>query len=103
MPTPRKYATNAARQAAYRQRGAASPATSLPAPPATPGTRRWRTLLGHARTLLATVATEMTMYGEKRSNAWQESERGETFTERMETVEAILDLLEELRPETKRR
>ena len=97
MPTPRKYATNAARQAAYRRRDTASPAAS---PPATPGTRRWMALLGHARFLLATVTREMTTYGTERSNAWQESERGETFTERIETVEAILDLLEELRSGT---
>ena len=96
MPTPRKYATNAARQAAYRTRGASTPAATLPIPPVTSGARRWAVLLGEAHGLLTMVADEMTTSWDARSDAWQESERGDAFTERIETLEAMLDQLGEL-------
>ncbi len=41
MPTPRKYATNAERQAAYRARGATTPVPPRPLPSALPSARRW--------------------------------------------------------------
>jgi hypothetical protein len=42
------------------------------------------------------MASEMAVYGTTRSDTWHESERGEQFTERVETLEEILDLLRDL-------
>jgi len=58
MPTPRKYATNAERQAAYRAapRRLCPPDRSHPRPRAR---RRWTVLIGQARGLLEEVAEEM--------------------------------------------
>jgi len=96
MPTPRKYATNAARQAAYRTRCTAAPAAPLPASPSRPGTRRWAVMIGQAQELLTGVAGEMAIYGDAHSDAWQNSERGEAFLERVEALEEIRDLLRDL-------
>ncbi len=95
MPTPRQYATNADRQAAYRARLAAPSPLGSP-PCAAPGARRWRTLIGQARALLETVAGEMTHHEAARSEAWHDSERGERFAERQETLEEALALLSDL-------
>jgi hypothetical protein len=96
MPTPRKYATNAARQAAYRARGATPPPSIGPRPPILPGSRRWEGPLIQARAQLEAVAAEMTAYAAARSDAWQDSERGEQFTERCEMLDEALDLLRAL-------
>ncbi len=96
MPTPRKYATNAERQAAYRARGATTPVPPRPLPSALPSARRWTVLLDEARGLLEAVAEEMTTCAAARSDAWHDSERGEQFTERCETVEEALELLRSL-------
>jgi hypothetical protein len=99
MPSPRQYATNAARQAAYRARCA--PAAGPPAPPSQPGYRRWAVLLAHAQGVLSTVADEMTAYDAARSVAWHESERGEAFVEQLAAIEELRDQLLDLplRPE----
>jgi len=94
MPTPRHYATNAARQAAYRARQALlTPAarTQRPAPGA--GPRRWARLLGQAQGLLEEIVRAMATHEAARSDTWHESARGERFTERLEALEEILDLL----------
>ena len=97
MPTPRKYATNAARQAAYRARGTRVELSACSSPPSLiMGQRRWAILTGQAKGILAGVAGEMAAYGEARSDAWHESERGEQFSEQMEALEEILDLLRDL-------
>lgn len=96
MPTPRKYATNADRQAAYRTRCTAISSTEKPLPP-TPGYRRWAIMLSQVQGLLTAVTEEMTTYWEVRSTVWQDSERGEAFTERVEMLEALLDQVGELR------
>jgi hypothetical protein len=95
MPTPRKYATPAERQAAYRARRHVSTA-SLPLPPPVPGYRRWAVMLSQTQGMLEQVAEEMTTYWDERSEAWQVSERGDQFTERLEALEEILTLLREL-------
>ncbi len=99
MPTPRKYANNAERQAAYRARCALQRLTTRI--PATPGYRRWEVMIGEARSLLERVTHEMERYYEERSERWQESERGEWFTETMESVDEIVTLILDLpsRPE----
>lgn len=96
MPTQRQYATNAARQAAYRARCSAQ---TLPAdilPTTRPGYRRWTVLLGHTRHLLATLVEEMAAYREERSEVWQDSERGELLSEQLEALEEIGSLLNDL-------
>jgi hypothetical protein len=93
MPTPRKYQTNAERQAAYRMRRMAIPAAVTPPPGA--GYRRWAGLLGQIHAGLATLTEEMAAYWDLRSERWQESERGEQFAERLDALEALRDQVEE--------
>ena len=102
MPTAQLYTTAADRQRAYRQRQAQAQrqqqqAKGLPAAPAIatmPGETRWRALHQHAATALNTLHTEMQDYYEARSEAWQESQRGEAFLERLEALESLLDELD---------
>ena len=114
MPTPRKYSSNAARQAAYRARytlrrqgetALAVPSAmttavqnqqQLPPIPASTGSTRWNATLKVAHSLLERIGYEMETYYEERSEKWHESERGENFTERMGAVEEIVGLLEDL-------
>ncbi len=96
MPTPRQFATNAERQAAYRARQAAARSGGVRVPPSAPGARRWRALLGRARDLLAMVAAEMADYRADRSDAWLASERGEQVTEQIEALDEAIELLNEL-------
>ena len=95
MPIKRQYATNAARQAAYRARCTGQTPSSVP-PPTRPGYRRWGVLLGHMRALLSTILEEMAVYQAERSEAWQDSERGERFTEQTDALEEIIGLLNDL-------
>ena len=104
MPEIRRYASNAARQAAYRrrvadQRRAELAVQGLPALPAVaviPGHPRWRALIAQAHVLLETVQREMAAYHADRSAGWQESERGEGFQERLQEVEEAGQRVEEL-------
>jgi hypothetical protein len=104
MPTPRRYPSAAARQAAHRQRQRAArqqelQAKGLPPLPAVttiPGHSRWQALTHQARLLLQTVHTEMQDYYEQRTATWQESERGEAFHEQLQTVQEVLITVEEL-------
>jgi hypothetical protein len=103
MPEPRKYHSNAQRQAAYRRRvetarqqerlrkglPASAPISSMP------GHRRWQAALKEAVSLVETVCQEMRDYYDARSEAWQESDRAEEFTERLEAIEAVLEQLGE--------
>lgn len=102
MSQPRKYADHAARQAAYRARCAEARQSELkarglphlPAIATLPGVPRWNKALQSARCLLATVSEEMQSYYDERSEAWQESERGESFAERQEAIAMLVDELE---------
>lgn len=104
MPQPQKYASHAARQAAYRLRFRQARAKeqaerglpALPVLPTLPGTARWQAALGSARLLLETVQAEMQVYFEERSEVWQEGERGQLFTDRLEALEAVLSSLEDM-------
>jgi hypothetical protein len=106
MPTPRRYATPAARQAAYRQRQAearskeaeAKAMALRPAVPTSPGARRWETLIRQAGGLLETVQQEMQEYHDQRSDRWQESERGEVFLERVQALQEVQSAVEDLTP-----
>ena len=105
MPTPRRYASQAERQAAYRQRQAearskgqaAKGLPPLPAIASLPGRARWQGLLGQAGQLLRTVEAEMQEYYDGRSERWQEGERGETFLERLQAIQEAQAALEDLR------
>jgi hypothetical protein len=93
MPTPRKYPTNAARQAAYRTRLMAGRSDKTPSPPLHPGYRRWARLLRQAEALLTSIVDEMEAYCAERSEAWQNSERGEELLEQLAAREEIRELL----------
>jgi hypothetical protein len=104
MPTPRKHANAAERQAAYRRRQAVARAAQLqaknfpvaPAISTMPGTARWKALEEHAKVAIETMLREMENYRDERSEEWQEGERGEEFDERIEAVQNIRDAFEEL-------
>jgi hypothetical protein len=102
--TDKQRAQTAARQQRFRERQAQmrrveQAAKGLPALPAIasiPGQARWRNSLASAHLLIAQVQEEMEAYYADRSEAWQESERGEEFVQRQEGIEAVLSQLEPL-------
>lgn len=104
MPTPRRYANHAQRQAAYRQRvaegqGQQREAGRVPPPspiPSMPGWRRWEAMNRHVLQLLHTLEEEMQAYYDERSEPWQESERGEAFVERLQAAEEAVAVVEGL-------
>jgi len=104
MLTDKQRAQTAARQQRFRQRQAQvrraeQASKGLPALPAItsmPGQVRWQSALASAHLLIAQVQDEMASYYEERSEAWQDSEAGETFVARQEGVEAVLSQLDEL-------
>lgn len=97
MPQPRKYASHAARQAAYHHRREQARQQQLsakglpptPALPSVPGYPRWRQAIEQARLLIEMVNTEMQDYVDERSEQWQESERAETFREQIDSVTEV--------------
>ena len=101
MPQPRKYASRAQQQAAYRKRCAdalrdqskAKGLPALPPIPDMPGTARWRAAARTAHDLLATICDEIQTYAGNRSEQWQEGERGQEFAERQTGIEEIRDAL----------
>jgi hypothetical protein len=104
MPTPRKYESTADKQKAYRERMKEVRLQELhqkglpgvPAIPTMPGTARWRALESQASVALSSVRDEMQEYFDDRSVAWQESERGEEFSARLDSIRDVLESLEEL-------
>ncbi len=104
MPQQRKYNTNAARQGAYRARReqarrSALTAKGLPPLPAIatmPGWVRWNASFTAAHALIADSLNEMQGYFDDRSERWQEGERGEEHQERIASVEAAIDAIDEL-------
>ena len=97
MPTPRKYASGAQRQAAYRQRLARAKQThQAPAWPTKPGYRRWEAMTKQVKEVLDTALTEMQDYFDERSDAWQESERAQALSDRMDVLTEAIDALERL-------
>jgi hypothetical protein len=104
MPTPRRYASPAERQAAYRRRCAAARSKELetkgmppfPAVASMPGDRRWQALIRQASQHMETVHEEMRDYYEQRSESWRETERGEAFLERLQAVQEAHATVEDL-------
>lgn len=99
MPTPRKYATRALRQAAYRQRTRQSQDNVLlqrglppgPAIATMPGTARWNTAVKQARGLVEMVVQEMQGYHDDRSEQWQETAQASAFNERMDALQELIE------------
>lgn len=107
MPTPRRYRSAAERQAAYEKRRKAARdeelrGKGLPPMPlisTMPGTRRWKGMLNLAHALVQSVCDEREAYFDDRSEAWQESERGEAFQEQSEDIANLLEALDDNREE----
>ena len=97
MPTPRKYASAADRQAAYRQRCLAR-AQTKPIP-TVPGHRRWQAIRCQCLSILDTAISEMDAYLDQRSDAWRDSEHGEAFAEVMESMADIVAALRDIESE----
>ena len=103
MPQPRKYATRAEQQAAYRKRRivaerellATKGLPALPAVPSLPGHARWRAMIAQAQRLLCRAAEEMQSYHDDRSEAWQQSLGAEQMLEKLERLEEIVTQLQE--------
>ena len=92
MPTPKKYASAAEKQAAYRQRLATQP---HPKPVSSiPGYRRWNVMKSQSLSAMETMIDEMESYYDQRSESWQNSERGEAFAE---VIESMSDIAASLR------
>ncbi len=104
MPQPKKHASHAARQAAYRIRCeqerrealAAKGLPALPAIPNMPGWPRWNASFATAQELIADTLSQMQDYFDDRSESWQDGERGEEHQEKIASVEAVLDALSDL-------
>ncbi len=104
MPRPKIHASGAARQAAFRlrreqSRQAALTAKGLPALPAIPsmpGWPRWNAAFANAQELLTETLSEMQDYFDARSQSWQDGERGEDHQDKITSVEAVLDALNDL-------
>jgi hypothetical protein len=101
MPTPRRYASHAQRQAAYRKRQAdahkekvTAGIPPLPGVPTIPGWPRWNAMTQRILLLLISMKEEMQDYYDQRSEAWQESERGEAMTQRLQAVEEAVTAVE---------
>ena len=107
MPQPKLYASHAKRQAAYRKRHNEAMnqqlrdkgLPALPAVSTIPGATRWRQAIANATELLVMVAQEMETYFDERSEQWQESDKAESFRERLETVCEARDMITELATE----
>jgi hypothetical protein len=101
MPTPKKYESPAEKQKAYRERMSVARLQELkqkglpaaPVIPTMPSSARWRALEAQALAALETVRDEMREYYEERSEEWQESERGEEFSTRLDAVEEVVSSL----------
>jgi len=102
MPTPRKYADNAARHRAFRERrqqalDQALAAKGMPAAPpiaSMPGKARWQALHKQALANLQALREEMQNYHDDRSPQWQEGERGEAMAEAVQDLDEILSGLD---------
>ena len=109
MPQPKKYASTADRQKAYRQRQAEARAAEraakgLPPAPAIstmPSTQRWQAMIANARTILAALEEEISTYSQERSESWQETDRASNLRAAQEQLSDILDCLDSLSEDVK--
>lgn len=98
MPMPRKYETAAARQSAYRSRCSERGGTHPEAIPRPLGRKRWTKMFCRALCLVDEACEEMQGYYDRRSEAWQDSERGEAFAEAMESAAEVSSALRDMPP-----
>ena len=103
MPQTRIHSTNAQRQKAYRERNRLGQQgqlnLSVPAAPALnniPAEKRWRALMELAKHSLAIAGEEMEAYESDRSEKWKEGEKGEAFTDRMQTITQLAEDIADL-------
>lgn len=104
MPQPRKHASDAARQAAFRRRAEQNRNDALlakglpPLPKITtiPGWARWRAAAQQGRLLLQSILDEMDDYHDKRSEEWHETERAERLAQAREEILQIIEQVEQL-------
>ncbi len=95
--------TPAEKQKAYRERQAAArlkerEAKNIPAAPpipTVPAKPRWDALIAQAIALLETCHNEMQAYFDERTEQWQEDDRGEALTGRIEAIERAIAELED--------
>ena len=107
MPEPRKHASDAARQAAFRRRRDqtikalqhAKGLMPLPAIATIPGWSRWRQVLGLVEQALREVHDQMQTYYDDRSEDWQDSDKAQEFNDTMDAVEELVDKVAECRDE----
>ena len=104
MPQPKVHASAAERQAAFRARTeqarqaelATKGLPPLPVIPSIPGWPRWNATFKLAHALMEGAVSELLEYFDDRSDAWQQSERGEDHQDRITSAEAVLEALSEL-------
>lgn len=96
MPTAKKYESAAQRQAAYRHRCKQRKSSLTNPVPTAPGRKSWKAALASALHLVEQTSDQMQDYYDARSEAWQDSERGEAFTEEMESVADAAEALREI-------
>jgi hypothetical protein len=104
MPTPRKYANDAEKHKAYRERQKAARLQELQAkglPPlpliaTMPGAARWTALQETARRALETMRDEMQGYYDERSESWQESDKAEEMQRRIDALDSLLSDLSDI-------
>jgi hypothetical protein len=95
--------SNAERQKAFRDRrkqqaaGAFAPAP-LPAKPriSVPAVKRWDSLKSRAVENLEQLRDELQEFFDERTEEWQEGERGQVYSDRIDAVESLLSDLEGL-------
>ena len=101
MP-PRKYATRADQQSAYRQRRIVSENAlisqkGLPALPAiltTLGSTRWSAMIAQAHLLPSEATVAMQNYHDDRSQEWQDSAKAEDLLAKREHLQETMDQLQ---------
>ena len=104
VPLAKRYASDARRQGAYRERQAEARRLELsrkglpdlPVIPTMPGNSRWEKMLEEAGALVRMVVEEREAYHDERSEAWQASDKGEAFAEVTDAIRGIVEALEEL-------
>ena len=102
MPQPRKYATRAEQQAAYRKRRVISDRERLaqkglpplPALPTMPGNARWSAMIAQALLLLSEAIDEMQNYHDERSEEWQDSTKAEDLLAKVEQLQETMAQLQ---------
>lgn len=101
MTRKRQYQSNGERQAAYRRRCAQTTDVEIIAQttvtiPSLPGRRKWKAMIKAASVLLDCAATEMQDYFDQHSEAWQDSQAGESLAEMLESVQEVLATMDDI-------